>query len=345
MSDPHSHSTASPSGEAGSDTRSEGPSSSWLSRLLGAIGLKSNAATLREDLKEALEEVRDGEASAFSQEERELIRNILRLKETRAEDVMVPRADIDAVAETITLTDLMLLFKESGHSRMPVYRESLDDAYGMVHIRDLMGHIAEAAAVFSSRVDTREQETAGLSLIQVDLSKSLADTPGLVREILTIPQWIPVTDLLTQMQQKRIQIALVIDEYGGVDGLVSLEDIVEVVVGDIEDEHDIAEAPGVVSAGPGAWIVDGQTELSELASTIAPLFGASSLTDEVDTLAGLVVMLAGRVPSVGERVTAPDEVPGFAFEVLEADDLRLIKAKVTRIEEMPDPAQMMGAAK
>jgi CBS domain containing-hemolysin-like protein len=228
---------------------------------------------------------------------------------------------------------------------MPVYRESLDDAYGMVHIRDLMGHIAEAAAVFSSRVDTREQETAGLSLIQVDLSKSLADTPGLVREILTIPQWIPVTDLLTQMQQKRIQIALVIDEYGGVDGLVSLEDIVEVVVGDIEDEHDIADAPGVVPAGPGAWIVDGQTELSELASTIAPLFGASSLTDEVDTLAGLVVMLAGRVPSVGERVTAPDEVPGFAFEVLEADDLRIIKAKVTRVDDAPDAAQVMGAAK
>lgn len=345
MSDTHSHSTGSPSGEAGSDTRTEGPSSGWLSRILGAIGLKSNAATLREDLKEALEEVHDGETSAFSQEERELIRNILRLKETRAEDVMVPRGDIDAVAQTITLTDLMLLFKESGHSRMPVYRDSLDDAYGMVHIRDLMGHIAEAAAVFSSRVETRERETAGLSLTKVDLSRTLAETPDLVREILTIPQWIPVTDLLAQMQQKRIQIALVIDEYGGVDGLVSLEDIVEVVVGDIEDEHDVTEAPGVVAAGVDAWIVDGQTELDELAEAISPLFGAASLTDEVDTLAGLVVMLAGRVPAVGERITAPDEVPGFAFEVLEADDLRVIKAKVVRISTPTEDVGAVGAAK
>jgi CBS domain containing-hemolysin-like protein len=258
---------------------------------------------------------------------------------------MVPRADIDAVPESISLTDLMLLFKESAHSRMPVYRESLDDAYGMVHIRDLMGHIVEAATTVMGPAKGQGAEGLGLSLTQVDLSRTLADTPGLVRDILTIPQWIPVTDLLAQMQQKRIQIALVIDEYGGVDGLLSLEDIVEVVVGDIEDEHDVAEAPGVIAAGADAWVVDGQTLLDELAEAISPIFGATSLTDEVDTLAGLVVMLAGRVPAVGERVTSPDEVPGFAFEVMEADDLRVIKAKVTRATAPAEEAGAIGAAK
>ncbi|MEJ1159651.1 hemolysin family protein [Prosthecomicrobium sp. N25] len=317
---------------------------SWIDRLMTAVGLKPSTASLRDHLETVLETEAAGDAT-FTPEERAMIRNILRLRETRVEDVMVPRSEITAIAADVTLTELMLAFKESGHSRMPVYRESLDDASGMVHIRDLMGHIAEEATVRASLVETREERSAGIYLTQVDLSRRLEDA-GLIRPVLFVPASMPATDLLARMQANRIQIALVIDEFGGVDGLVSLEDIVETVVGDIEDEHDIAEeAADVVPAGEGTWIVDGLVELDDVAAATGIRFEGEALPEDVETIGGLVFALAGRMPAIGEVVRS-EKLPGVALEVLDADSRRVKRLRVSGMAARPDDLTLrrLGAA-
>lgn len=329
--------TSSPPSEPAEPRSSdEGRSSGWLDRLRAAVGLKPAAQQLRHNLETELERTDDDPASAFTSEERELLRNILRLRETRVEDVMIPRADIGAVPVHTTLSELMLAFKASGHSRMPVYRETLDDSSGMVHIRDLMGYIAEAAVVPASRLDTREKEAAGVHLTQVDLGVTI-EQAGLVRPLLDVPPSIPVIRLLEEMQEKRIQMALVIDEYGGVDGLASLEDIVEAVFGDIEDEHDVAEEPLVKPSGVDTWIADGQADLDEISEAVGETVEVERLADEVDTVGGLVVALAGRVPEPGETITA-DDLPGLAFRVVEADQLKVTRLEVRRLPKDTDQA-------
>lgn len=300
---------------------------SWIDRLMMAVGLKQSTAALRENLESALE----GEGAAgdaFTTEERAMIRNILRLRETRVEDVMVPRSEIAAVTADTTLTDLMIAFKESGHSRMPVYRETLDDASGMVHIRDLMSLIAEEATVRASAIDTRAVSPAGLYLTQVDLSRRLEDT-DLVRPVLFVPGSMPATDLMARMQANRIQMALVIDEFGGVDGLVSLEDIVETVVGDIEDEHDIEEeGSAVVAAGEEAWLADGLAELGEVSEATGIDFSGLEFED-VETLGGLVSALIGRMPAEGEVIPV-EQLPGVTLEILAVDQRRVKRVRIMR---------------
>ncbi|MBL8573715.1 MAG: HlyC/CorC family transporter [Hyphomicrobiaceae bacterium] len=296
-----------------------------------ALGLKSTTATLRANLETVLDEANDATADAvFSTEEREMIRNILRLRETRVEDVMVPRAEIDAVPETITLNDLILRFRECGHSRMPVYRETLDDAEGMVHIRDLMTYVSAVAATpAAGAAATTEGEPAMLDLTRVDLSLPLIET-GIVREVLVVPASVPIADLIKQMQTKRLQMALVIDEYGGVDGLASLEDLVEVVVGDIEDEHDIDDDPEIAVIGVGEWQIDGQAAIEDVTELTGADLTACEVSEEVDTVGGLVVALAGRVPAEGEKISTA-ELDGYEFEVIEADQLRVKRLKLFKL--------------
>jgi CBS domain containing-hemolysin-like protein len=236
---------------------------------------------------------------------------------------MVPRADVHAVPDDISLTELLLAFTRSAHSRMPVYRETLDDANAMVHIRDLMEHITTDAYV----------EGGSLDLTRVDLSAKLADS-GLMRSVLSVPGTMPATDLLARMRAARIQMALVIDEYGGVDGLVSMEDIVEAVVGDIEDEHDAEDedAPSVVQLGRGAWSIDGLTELEEVTEVTGVDFGPLlDEEEEIETLGGVVFALHGQVPPVGEVLTS-DNLPDVTFEVLEADSRRVRRVALRRVE-------------
>jgi CBS domain containing-hemolysin-like protein len=331
----------------GFDGRGEGEgrsSESWIDRLMMAVGWKQSSATLRDNLQSVLEQ--DGDA-AFSTQERAMIRNILRLRETRVRDVMVPRSEIDAVANDVTLTELMILFKDSGHSRMPVYKDTLDDAGGMIHIRDLMGYIAEAALVRTSRLETGAEEARDIDLAQVDLSRTLAET-GLERPVLFVPGSMPATDLLARMQQNRIQMALVIDEFGGVDGLASLEDIVETVVGDIEDEHDTDEDEAVVVADGDAWIADGRVELADMAEASGINFEIWDVSEDVDTLGGLVVALVGRVPLPGETIRT-EAVPGIVFDVLDADPRRVKKLRIQREpdnanDRLPQPIREAGAA-
>eukprot|EP01037_Dinobryon_pediforme_P037491 gene37491-44989_t len=248
-----------------------------------AVGLKSSTADLRESLETVLGQ--DGGADpAFTPLERSMIRKILGLREIRVEDVMLPRSALTAIRAHSDRPTLMMTFSRTGHSRMPIFVETLDDAIGMIHIRDLMNWIARAATASQSATET---PSSTVSLAAVDLSTKVTDT-DLVRPVLFVPASMPATDLLAKMQANRMQIALVIDEYGGVDGLVSMEDIVETVVGDIEDEHDTQEQEGrLVASGSGVWTVDGSVELDEVSEKTGIDFRPSGLAEDVDTLGGL----------------------------------------------------------
>jgi CBS domain containing-hemolysin-like protein len=296
----------------------------WLARMLRAVfGWKPGS--IRDDLEIVLEAA-SGE-TGFSPEERAMLANILDLRERRVEDVMVPRADIVAVEQDITLGELVKVFEGAGHSRLVAYHETLDEPVGMVHIRDLIAFMAQRAAVDGQSNGKRTKPVpAGLDLKAINLSLSLAST-GIIRKILFVPPSMPAIDLLAKMQATRIHLALVIDEYGGTDGLVSIEDIVEQIVGDIEDEHDQAESPDVVPQADGSFLADARAGLDEVTATVGPDFDVGEVADEVDTLGGYLVVQVGRVPVRGELMPGPR---GFEIEVLDADPRRVKKVRIYR---------------
>ena len=296
----------------------------WLARMLRALfGWKPGS--IRDDLEIVLEAA--SVETGFSPEERAMLTNILELRERRVEDVMVPRADIVAVEQDITLGELVKVFEGAGHSRLVAYHETLDEPVGMVHIRDLIAFMAQRAAVDGQQNGKRTKPVpAGLDLKAINLSLSLAST-GIIRKILFVPPSMPAIDLLAKMQATRIHLALVIDEYGGTDGLVSIEDIVEQIVGDIEDEHDQAESPDVVPQADGSFLADARAGLDEVTATVGPDFDVGEVADEVDTLGGYLVVQVGRVPVRGELMPGPR---GFEIEVLDADPRRVKKVRIYR---------------
>jgi CBS domain containing-hemolysin-like protein len=295
----------------------------WVDKLRAAVGLKGSGS-IREEIADALAA---GDVSGgFTPEERVMLANILRLRELRVDDVMVPRADIEAVEIGIHLGDLLASFRNSGHSRMPVYRESLDDPVGLVHIKDLMIHVAEGGMSVGEDATVPQPQAVSLDLTRVDLAKPLADT-NLVRNILFVPPSMPVAALLASMQASRMQMALVIDEYGGTDGLVSLEDAVEMIVGDIEDESDEDTGPMIVPDGDGGFLVNARADLDELAGAIGEDLGAAGDGEDIDTVGGLVFDLIGRIPVRGELVSTPG---GYEIEILDADPRRIKRLRITR---------------
>ena len=303
----------------------------WLARVLRTLfGWK--AGSIRADLEVVLE---DGAAAetGFSPEERTMLKNILDLRERRIEDVMVPRADIVSVQQDIGLGELIKVFEGAGHSRLVVYDDSLDDPVGMVHIRDVIVHMARRATV-AADVNARRKKPlpAGLDFKAVDLSAALS-AAKIVRPLLFVPPSMPAIDLLAKMQATRIHLALVIDEYGGTDGLVTIEDIVEEIVGDIEDEHDEATAPDVVRQPDGSFLADARASLEDVTATVGPEFVVGEIAEEVDTLAGYIVMQVGRVPVRGELVPGPG---GFEIEVLDADPRRVKRVKIARAKDRPN---------
>ncbi|HEY0120406.1 MAG TPA: hemolysin family protein [Rhizobium sp.] len=331
------------SDEAGSSSNGKRSQSSFWARAARILRPAQGSARLREDLADALMTSATDD-DAFSPDERAMLHNILRFREVRVEDVMVPRADIEAVDQNITIGELMILFEESGRSRMPVYAETLDDPRGMVHIRDLLSYIAKqarnkrrggngktAAAAAASAPTASPAEKPPRSakpnfdLSRVDLQKTLAET-GIVRKILFVPPSMLASDLLRRMQVNRTQMALVIDEYGGTDGLASHEDIVEMVVGDIDDEHDDDEVM-FKRVSEDVFVADARVELEEIAAAIGSDFDISEQVDEVDTLGGLIFSALGRIPVRGEVVQA---LPGFEFHILDADPRRIKKVRITR---------------
>ena len=331
QSEPATGSASASEGEPADSTRNH---ESWLDRLRMAVGLRG-AGTLRDDLAAALAAPPDDGAD-FTPEERAMLANILRLRDMRVDDVMVPRADIEAVEINSSLGELLVTFLRSGHSRMPVFRETLDDPVGLVHIKDLMTHIADAAGRSAAKGNRSgngngkpnddEEEAAKLDLTCVDLGKTLASA-GLVRNILFVPPSMPVATLLANMQAAHMQLALVIDEYGGTDGLVSLEDALEMVVGEIEDEHDDDAGPTIVPDKDGGFLADARADLEEVARVVGTDFDAGKHGEDVDTIGGLIFALVGRIPVRGELVAAPG---GYEFEILDADPRRIKRLRISK---------------
>jgi CBS domain containing-hemolysin-like protein len=296
----------------------------WFARVLRVIfGLKPS--TIRADLKDVLA-TPEGE-TGFSPTERRMLSNILGLRERRISDVMVPRADIIAVQRDIGIGELMKVFESAGHSRLVVYDDTLDDAVGMVHIRDLVAFMTVRAAA-SAKANTRRKKPfpAGLDLKAIDLSMPLSGAQ-IIREILYAPPSMPVLDLLAKMQTTRIHLALVVDEYGGSDGVVSIEDIVEQIVGEIADEHDEETTPGVVRQADGSFVADARAGLDDVTAIVGGEFDVGEVAQEVDTLAGYVATRIGRVPVRGELVPGPGP---FELEILDADPRRVKKLRIYR---------------
>jgi hemolysin (HlyC) family protein len=303
-------------------------SESWVARMLRAI-FNWKAGSIRADLEVVLEGGAPGE-TGFSPEESAMLKNILGLRGRRIEDVMVPRADIVAVQQDISLGELVRVFEGAGHSRLVVYNDTLDDPVGMVHIRDLIAFMtAKAAASPKAHGRRKKPLPAGLDLKAIDLSTPLSATK-IAREILFVPPSMPAVDLLAKMQATRIHLALVIDEYGGTDGLVSMEDIVELIVGDIADEHDLEETPHIVRQSDGSFLADARAGLEDVTATIGAEFDVGEAAEDVDTLGGYLVIKAGRVPVRGELVPGPGP---FEIEVLDADPRRVKRVRIYRSKD------------
>ena len=306
---------------------------SWLLRAIRTLfGWK--AGSVRDDLKVVLEATTP-EDVGFSVIERTMLRNILSLHERRIADVMVHRADIVAVKRDIPLGELMSLFESAAHSRLVVYNETLDDPEGMVHIRDLLAFMTAKARVGETGKTRRKKPfPAGLDLRAVDLALPLADA-SIIRKLLYVPPSMRAIDLLAQMQASRIHLALVVDEYGGTDGLVSMEDIVEQIVGEIDDEHDFDEAPSIVRQPDNSFIADARASLDDARKVIGEDFVTAEAGEEVETLGGYLVAHVGRLPVRGELISGPGN---FEVEVLDADPRRVKRLRIAQRKERPAAA-------
>lgn len=284
-----------------------GRGDSMIARLRAMLGISGNA----DDPVSALASGQSDSSQRIPNARREMIERVIAFDEKKVVDVMAPRADVYAVDIETPLDDLVRLFAEAGHSRMPIYRGDLDDPVGMVHIKDVVALLAGGASPTGDG----------------PVLKSIR------RDILYAPPSMRVTDLLLRMQASRIHMALVIDEYGGTDGLVTIEDLVEEIVGDINDEHDEEDAPTIAPNNVGGWDVDARVELSEFTEETGVQLPAED--DEIDTIGGYVVFLAGRVPQRGEVIVGED---GFDIEVIEADARKVRKLRIRPSAAKPKKA-------
>ncbi len=276
----------------------------FLSKLNGLLFGSREDPDVKDTIEDILEEEEAEEE--LSPKERLMLRNLLKFGELTADELMVPRADIVAVEEGASLAETLKAFDESQHSRLPVYRESLDDPRGMVHIKDIVAHLVKG-------------DRAG--------PFGLA---GVMRPVLFVSPTTPAIDILLKMQARRQHLALVVDEYGGTDGLLSIEDLVEQIVGDIEDEHDTDDEPDLTLQPDGGFEADARASLEDVEKAAGLTLADADERDEIDTLGGLVAAVAGRVPAVGETIR---HRTGVEFEILDADPRRIKRVRVRRPPE------------
>src|SRR6195952_407229 len=304
----------------------------WLTRAIRTLfGWKPGS--VRDDLQVVLDTSTPDDVG-FSAIERTMLRNILGLHERRIADVMIHRADIVAVKRDISLGELMSLFESAAHSRLVVYNETLDDPEGIVHIRDLLAFMTAKARVAKPSTAKRKKPLpAGLDLRVVDLALPLSEA-NIIRKLLYVPPSMRAIDLLAQMQASRIHLALVVDEYGGTDGLVSIEDIVEQIVGEIDDEHDSDEPPAIVKQSDNSFIADARASLDDVRSVIGEDFVTGEAGEEVETLGGYLVTHVGRLPVRGEVISGPGN---FEIEVLDADPRRVKRLRIGTRKGRPAP--------
>jgi len=319
---------------------------SLLRGLFGFLNKGSEEAAAREAVAEA------AAAPHWTAQEKLMLANIGELHSARVEDIMIPRSDIKALDIEDSLGEALRLFEESGHSRMPVYAETLDDPRGMIHIRDVLNYITRvclssasaaggasaasgvsaesgASAAGAAKTDgAAKAKSKNNVFAALDLTLPIGGL-GIIREVLFVPDSMPAGRLLARMQAGRLQMALVIDEHGGTDGLVSMEDIVELIVGDIEDEHDTDDGDDIVREAQNSWVLDAATELEELEERLGIDFSENNLAQDVDTIGGLVVMALDRIPARGEKLTL---APHYLVQILDADRRRVKRIRLTRLD-------------
>ena len=286
-----------------------------MARLFNLLRRRGIEQSVRESIAELVQEAADaavvaGETPELDRHERALIANVLRLRGTTADDIMVPRADIVAMRLDVSLEDALAQIREEGHSRLPVYREQLDDIVGMVHIKDVIAYVGQPEAFSLEKV---------------------------LRKPLMIAPQLPALDLLLQMRQARMHLALVVDEYGGIDGLVTIEDLVETIVGDISDEHDDDLAPMVTERPDGMLDINARLPVEEFEQRVGPVLTEDERNADIDTVGGLVFTLAGRVPPKGEVISHPS---GIEFRIMDSDPRRIRRLRVRRV-----PAEAPAEAK
>ena len=277
---------------------------SFLGRRKNSPGLRSSiAALVQQAADESEKNGTDGEQPELDRQERALIANILRLRTISADDVMVPRPDIIAMPVSVSLDEALSMMRRENHSRMPVYREQLDNIIGMIHVKDLIAYVGTSEAF---------------------------NLEALLRQPLMIAPQIRVLDLMLQMRQRQTHMALVIDEYGGIDGLVTIEDLIETIVGDISDEHDEPAVTMITERPDGTFDVDARCPVGEFEEKIGAILTPSEREAEIETIGGLVFRLAGHVPIRGEVLTHEN---GFIFRVLDADARHIRRVRVRKIPE------------
>ena len=283
----------------------EGSSRLWRGMRALIFG-DDGETTLRDQIEEAMDDAEGGRpiTGDLSPHERQMLRNLLHFGDRTAGEVAVTRGDMIAIPDTISFDDLAAAFADAGHSRLPVYANSLDHVVGMIHIKD----------VFVAARDPAIDRTIS----------------ALLRTPLFVPESMGVLELLARMRAERMHLAIIVDEFGGTEGLVTIEDVVEEIVGEIEDEHDEEEISSLVMLEDGVWEADARIELDELARTVDPRL--ASKDDEVDTLGGLVFLLAGHIPAEGECVQHPS---GWRLEALDSDSRRIIRVRLHAPEKHP----------
>ncbi len=278
---------------------------SFLNRVRHRLRGRQPEHNVRESIAELVQQSADdsqtnGTVPELDRQERALIANVLRLRGKSADDVMVPRADIIAMPVDVTLDQALDQIRREGHSRLPVYREQLDEIVGMVHIKDLFAYVGRPDAF---------------------------NLEALLRLPLMVAPQIPVLDLLLQMRQARMHLALVVDEYGGIDGLLTIEDLVEEIVGDIADEHDEVEGPMIVERPDGALDLDARLSIEDFETRLGQTLTEDEREADIDTVGGLVFTLAGRVPARGEVIS---HASGLEFRILDADARRIRRLRARR---------------
>lgn len=272
---------------------------SWLKDLIKSKSHTNGESSLREALEEVIEEFEDNEDEHVAVHERLLITNILKLRDMTVIDVMIPRADIIAIPLDTDKKKLFELLSEKQFSRIPVYRDDLDDIIGTIHIKDIMAEFAKGNENFKLK--------------------------DLIRSVPIVSPSMPVLDLMLQMQQTTKHMALVVDEYGGIDGLVTIGDLVESIVGEIDDEFQNDIQPSLTRNPDGSVVVDARYDLEEFEKEFGNVINEEDRED-IDTLGGLVFFIAGRIPARGEILE--HEEAGMKFEVIDADPRRVNRIKI-----------------
>jgi CBS domain containing-hemolysin-like protein len=302
----------------GSRHRSEnGDDSGIVKRLMALLTGRNREPTLREQLEEKIteheEDVEEGDSPEedgdLSAPERMMLRNLLHFSENRVDDVMVPRSDILGIRDDASFDEAVAAFVEHGHSRMPVYKDTLDNITGMIHVKDIFAVLATG----EERPDSLE---------------------AFIRQPRYVPQSMGVVELLDEMRKTRTHLAIVIDEYSGTEGLVTIEDLVEEIVGEIEDEHDDEPEALFTETAPGIWEADARAELEDLAESLDPKL--AEVDEDVDTIGGLAFVIAGQVPHIGDILI--HEQSKWRIEILEGDDRRVTRVRLHMPEVVGEAA-------